>query len=250
VGKRITYHQIHALFGELGLSDNSPEWKMALLSMLEINAKNHMLQPLIRKTEVYAGNAKQSGQPVPIPSGGDPKKLLESVILGNERVMSAYARGIKTRSGDLKSSIMGEREALNGTEYYRGMHDFIEDNLWDEARKKFPSSDTDPDRTAKALFAMKGAIFMKTSQRDKANGLSASELRKLVLDPLSKNDVDGALTEMKKIILDVNPDLYDEVIWEEPFLGLRKEEVRAHWEEKKNPPPPDTPTPPNEEPAS
>lgn len=217
------YKSLRKAFAELGLDEDSPAWKLTLLSSIELTTQKWMLNRVKDRCDQYAGTGTYKGNNPTY--GGTPETIFQSLLVG--RPTDRYTQ---SRSINFPTS---ERVSINGTEYYAGLLELIQDNLFTLARTTYPPTEDDPDRPYKALFALKGVLFMRTSQQNKKT--ISSSLWKQVLIPIAQGDIEGALGQIRHIILDVNPDLYNEVTWEDPLLnlGMTKEQVREHWEKKK-----------------
>lgn len=184
-----------------------------------------MLHRVKDRCDQYAGTGDYKGNNPP--RGGNPEKIFELLLVGNQKESERVSRAKST------SILPRHRVIAHGTEYYAGFLDVIEDDLLTLARTTYPPTEEDPDRPYKALFVLKGVQFMRTSQREE--GTTSSSLWRQVLAPIAQGDIEGALGQIRHIILDVNPDLYDEVTWEDPLLklGMTKEQVKEYWEKKK-----------------
>jgi hypothetical protein len=210
-------------FRKLGLDENSPQWRIAILAMLELKVQGHMLYPVVARVGRYA-----SENP---PTGGKPEIIFRLLLLGD----------FKAGHGHVNSAFASERQAtINGSEYYHGLLDLIQDNLYRVAEETYPPTDQDPDRTYKAILAIKNAIFLKTEhlkgsggKRDEKARAKIHDSRTRLLTPMKNGDIDGSLAVAKEIIVNEDPKLFGEEIWQNEFIGLTPEQLAKVQESQK-----------------
>jgi|GEM_PF-6273397 len=166
-------------FEAAGFNAESPQWKLALLSLLELHSDRHMLDPVLAKIREYG-----SAEP---PTGGIPERIFRVLMLGSKK------EGVNPMK--LKMS-PAQRGRINGTEYYRGYSKRLKENINKIAQQVYPSTETDPALTEKALFVIKAALFLKTADIKSDEALN---LKRTILEPLATGNISGSLAAIRTI---------------------------------------------------
>lgn len=200
--KYFTTKAMTKVFESQGLGVESPQFRLALLCQMELNAKRLAVIPVLsealRLLKQDETNQVQGIETIYTDPVQFKRKGLEKVMLGRTgRFMEE-----RERLYQLKSTYQPSDQ---GTEFWRGLFTTVAGNLRELAAQTYGSQDA-----GEAVDAIKLLVFMRISQRRQDQ--APAELWEKILIPIKEGHIQEVAEVARDLIRD-NPNLYSETTW-------------------------------------